>query len=53
MPYSLFDLAARLERRANDRRSLRRLAQVQRDPHLARDIGMPYLPPMHPRVDKW
>ena len=53
MSFSLFDLAARIEKRAAHRRSLRRMANVQNDPHLARDVGLPYRPRPHVRVDQW
>lgn len=53
MSYSLFDLAAKLDARAARRRSRRRLADVQSDPHLARDIGLPYRPRPQVRIDRW
>ena len=53
MTFSLFDLARSLEARAEASRQKHRLADVQRDPHLARDIGLPYRPRPAVRVDQW
>ena len=53
MSYSLFDLARALEANAAKRRTKRRLSDVQHDPHLARDLGLPYRPRPHERVDQW
>lgn len=53
MPFELFSLARRLEARATERRNRKRLADVQRDPHLARDLGLPYRPRPAVRIDKW
>lgn len=53
MPFSLFDLAQKIEHRVQKRRSLKRLNEVQSDPHLARDIGVPYRPREPFRIDTW
>ena len=53
MGFSLFDLAREIETRASERRMRRRQAEVQRDPHLARDVGLPYRPDPKVRIDKW
>ena len=53
MSFSLFELARKLEAQSSERRSRQRLADVQRDPHLARDIGLPYRPAPTVRIDRW
>ena len=53
MAYSLFDLAKSIEARAARQRSRRRFTEVQHDPHLARDIGVPYRPRPPVRIDQW
>ena len=53
MTFPLFHLAKSLDRRAQKRRSLRKLVDLQTDPHLARDIGVPYRPRPPVRVDRW
>lgn len=53
MTFPLFELARRLEGRAKEKRAMRKLADLQSDPHLARDIGMPYQPRPLTRIDKW
>lgn len=53
MTFPLFDLAAGLDARATRRRNRKRLADVQSDPHLARDLGLPYKPRPPVRVDRW
>lgn len=53
MTFPLHDLARVLEARHARKRTLRRLHQLQADPHLARDIGVAYRPRPHPRVDQW
>ncbi len=53
MTHPLFHLAKILSDRNARRRSLRRLKDVERDPHLARDVGLPYRPRPMVRVDKW
>ena len=53
MPFSLFDLARRLEQGAKVRHTKRHLRDVQTDPHLARDIGVPYRPREPARTEEW
>lgn len=53
MAFPLFDLAKRLEAKAQSVRTLRRLADVQSDAHLARDVGLPYRPRPQVRIDRW
>ena len=53
MANPLFHLAQNLTARRERRRSLRRLKEVQNDPHLARDVGLPYRPRPPVKTDKW
>ena len=53
MGFSLFDLARSIEKRASGRRARRQLTDVQRDPHLSRDLGLPYRPLPKLRIDRW
>lgn len=54
MSHPLFNLARKLEkRRRTDATTLRAMDAALCDPHLARDIGLPYRPAPKPRVDLW
>jgi len=53
MANPLFQLAQNLTARAERRRALRRLRDVQNDPHLARDVGLPYRPRPPAETNKW
>ncbi|MDA8584685.1 hypothetical protein N9L47_00280 [Rhodobacteraceae bacterium] len=53
MANPLFHLAQALEARAAKRRSFRRLKDVQNDPHLARDVGLPYRRQHDVKIDRW
>ncbi len=53
MANPLLTLATRLERIAAERRARRARELVQSDPHLARDIGLPYRPREPRRVEPW
>ena len=53
MANPLFQLAQNLALRAERRRNFRRLKEVQSDPHIARDVGLPYRPRPHEGTDRW
>ena len=53
MPHPLFSLAERLERHAEARARRRAMERAQADPHLARDVGLPYRPAPKVRIDRW
>ena len=53
MPHPLFHLARRLENRRRFRRTVEAGRKVQSDPHLARDVGLPYRPPTPIRTSDW
>ena len=53
MAHPLHALAERMERRAKARRSLHALRKVEADPHLARDVGLPYRHTPKERTDLW
>ena len=53
MAFSLFDLARKIDKLAANKRSVRRLHDITHDPHLSRDIGVPYRPRPKVRVDRW
>ena len=53
MAHPLFHLARRLEKRRQDRRTLEAARKAQADPHLARDVGLPYRPAPKIRPDFW
>lgn len=50
MPFPLFEFARKLEARGRDKR---RIAEIQSDPHLARDAGLPFKPRPLTRLDQW
>ena len=53
MAHPLFHLARRLEKRRQDHRSQQALRKAQADPHLARDIGLPFRPRPKLDVNQW
>ncbi|MCG6882766.1 MAG: hypothetical protein LJE62_03300 [Silicimonas sp.] len=53
MPFPLFLLADAIDRHAAERRSRRRLADIQTDPHLSRDLGLPFRPHPRTRTEQW
>lgn len=53
MANPLFHLAQNLAARSERRRNYRRLRDVQHDPHLARDVGVPYRPRPPVKREKW
>ena len=53
MANPLFHLARRLEKRKHHRRTLEAARKAQSDPHIARDLGLPYVPPSPFRADSW
>ncbi len=53
MTFPLFSLADRIAKQRTRVRQRRALADVQSDPHLARDIGLPF-EPREPRTpEQW
>ena len=52
MANPLFQLAQNLTARTERRRSFRRLKEVQSDPRIARDVGLPYRPRPHQGTDR-
>lgn len=53
MAHPLFDLIEKIEKRNRKKRSYRAAEDVQTDPHLARDVGLPFKPRPKVRVDLW
>lgn len=54
MSHPLFNLARKLERRRRaNLRTRRAMDLALNDPHLARDVGLPYRPAPKPRTDLW
>ena len=48
MPHRLLMMADKLETRRRSRRAARQIDQIENDPHLSRDAGIPYQPaPRH------
>ena len=53
MAHVLHKYARKLEQSAQRRRSSRKLKAILRDPHMARDIGLPTELPEPRRFDQW
>ena len=53
MAHPLIKLAERLERRAQARANKRNAEIALSDPHIARDVGLPYRPRPRIKVDLW
>ncbi len=53
MAHVLHKYARRLEQSAQRRRTSRKLKAVLRDPHMARDIGLPPELPEPQRFNRW
>jgi len=53
MTHVLHRLTRRIEASLNNRRTSRRMEAVLRDPHLAKDIGLPPIIPKHRKPDQW
>ncbi|MEM7719600.1 MAG: hypothetical protein AAF222_10385 [Pseudomonadota bacterium] len=53
MTHPLHSFIERLERRAERNRDKRALRQTQADPHLARDIGLPFKPARARKPELW
>ncbi len=53
MAFPLFSLADRIVERRTQLRSRRALKEVLSDPHLARDLGLPYQPREPRRPEQW
>jgi hypothetical protein len=53
MRHPLRSLAYRLARHGARGRTRHAIEQVQADPHLARDIGLPYRPRRERRITLW
>lgn len=53
MPHPLLFLADKLDRLMAERRGRRAGHDVQADPHIARDIGLPYRPQKKQRPELW
>lgn len=50
MPHHLFPVLSHLSRRVAATRRARELRRALRDPHIARDIGLPSQTSDHPRL---
>ncbi len=53
MAHPLLSLARKLEQRREALRLRHDLNGVINDPHIARDVGLPYVPTPKPRIDRW
>lgn len=53
MAHPLLTLARKLEQRNKLRRNKRDLKRAITDPHVARDVGLPYHPKPILRTDQW
>lgn len=53
MTHPIHTFLSRLERDARRRRTHRDMERVQADPHLARDVGLPFKPAALRKPEQW